>query len=144
MKTFSANEFLNLLHWTLMVILQWVYIYSTYIHRTKLDGRLFCAPWWRIGYSVTTLLAVTGLKGSRVRFLVGARCRTTNTLQRLMATLDWGCTPSNRFFRVDVFLRGFWCRIPQCGLPFEYFLLNFHLIFVFLVLPSTTWNGEIF
>lgn len=85
------------------------------IHRTNLDGRLFCAPWWRIGYSVTTLFSrVPGFDSwwePRVGLLT--------PYSVLIATLYWGCAPSNRFFRVEVFLQGFWCRIPHCGLSFE-------------------------
>lgn len=99
------------------------------IHRTNLDGRLFCAPWWRVGYSVTTLFSrVPGFDSwwePRVGLLT--------PYSYLIATLYWGCAPSNRFFRVEVFLQGFWCRIPYCGLSFEpIFFIEFPSNFRFL------------
>lgn len=99
-------------------------------HRTKLDGRLFCAPWWRISYSVTTLFS--RVPGFDSWWKPGVGPLTPYSV--LIATLDWGCAPSNRFFRVEVFLQGFWCRLPpHCGLSFEpIFFIEFPSNFLFL------------
>lgn len=51
----------------------------------------------------------------------------------LITTLDWGSALSNRCFRVEVFLQGFWCRIPHFGLSFEpIFFIEFPSNFLYL------------